>query len=67
LIGFGSKASSLVCRLESLRISLKPRTLRDHNGIEEGGTRREARPAARLSELLPCHWKVRHNHAAVAV
>src|SRR5215472_15385268 len=43
LTGFGSKASSLVCRLDSLRIPLKPRTLRDHNGIEEGGTRREAR------------------------
>ena len=49
--GFGSKASSLVCRLESLRIPLKARILRDGNGIEEGGTRREVGPWIRI--LVP--------------
>jgi len=38
LTGFGSKASSLVCRLESLGIPLKARFLRESNRIEEGGT-----------------------------
>jgi len=38
LTGFGSKASLLVCRLESLRISAEGTHLREGNGIEEGGT-----------------------------
>ena len=64
-----SKASSLVCRLESLGIPLKARILRESNGIEDGGTGSQSSPwinvRSRVSAQLvvaPGPWSPATRH-----
>ena len=64
-----SKASSLVCRLESLGIPLKARILRESNGIEESGTGSQSSPwinvRSRVSAQLvvaPGPWSPATRH-----